>query len=247
VSAQRQPAEPNGLRSRKKERTRLAIEDAALDLFAEQGYEATAVDQIAERAEISKATFFRYFASKGEVIVGGERNQHFDLQQLIIERPSSEDDMTAVRLAIEQAWAPRLDPERTARQTRAARTSPLLRGLSYDLAVEWQSAISKALARRGGLDAPDQRCRLVAAIAFAVLSNAVNFWIDENGSGDLRTAIDHGFELLSGLRSSDTHARPSKIGTSSRRSARAPNPTSEQRGKRSRTAQRRKAKARASE
>jgi len=198
--------EPQGLRSRKKERTRLAIEDAALDLFVEQGYEATTVDQIAERAEVSKATFFRYFGTKGEVIFGGESDRHAHLQQAIIERPRSEDDLTAVRRAMQNGLAPTLDPERTARQTRAARTSPLLRGLSYDLAVRWQADISEALARRRGLDLPDQRCTLAAATAFAVLSNAVNHWLDEGGSGDLGTAIDRAFELFTEL-SSDVSRR----------------------------------------
>lgn len=194
-----QPTEPSGLRARKKEKTRLAIEDAALVLFAEQGYEATTVDQIAERAEISKATFFRYFATKGEVIFGDEGHRHDTLQQAIVERPGSEDDLTAVRRAVRQRWAPTLDPQRSARQTRAARTSPLLRGLSYDLSLRWQAAVSEALAERRELEVPDQRCRLVAGVAFAVLSNAVNLWMEAGCDGDLGAAIDQGFDLLAGL------------------------------------------------
>jgi AcrR family transcriptional regulator len=229
VPPQQEPAETNGLRSRKKEKTRLAIEDAALDLFAEQGYEATTVDQIAERAEISKATFFRYFATKGEVIFGNDLDQYSDLQHAILERPGSEDDLMAVRHAMRQGWTPTLDPRRTARQTRAARTSPLLRGLSFDLAVKWQAAISEALARRRGLTAPDQRCRLVAGVAFAVLSNAINHWMDKDGAGDLRTVIDHGFEMLTGLCSEVKGS----LGTSSRRRREpgTPPPSREQRGR----------------
>jgi AcrR family transcriptional regulator len=202
ASAQRSPqeaTEPRDLRSRKKERTRLAIEDAALELFAEEGYEATTVDQIAERAEVSKATFFRYFATKGEVIFGRERDQHLDLQEAIVGRPPSEADLTAVLCAIRERWVPTLDPDRTARQTRAARTSPVLRGLSFDLGLRLQLDISDAIARRRGLDVPDQRCRLVAGMAFAALSNGVNSWMDDGGSGDLGTAIDRAFELATEL------------------------------------------------
>jgi AcrR family transcriptional regulator len=188
--------EPDRLRSRKKERTRLAIEDAALDLFAEQGYEDTTVEQIAARAEISKATFFRYFASKGEVIFGVDDERHRDFQRAIIERPRSEDGLTAVRAAMREQWLPTVDPLRTARQTRAARKSSLLRGLSFDLSTRWQADVSDALAQRRGLRVPDRRCRLVAWMAFAVLSNAVNLWLDENCMGDLVTAIDEGFDLL---------------------------------------------------
>jgi len=190
-------APTDGLRSRKKEKTRRAIEDAALDLFAEQGYESTTVDAIAERAEVSKATFFRYFATKGEVVFG-EVGDHYDgLRTAIVERPPHEDDVTAVRHAVQRDWTRTLDPDRTVRQARAASTSPLLRGLSFDLGMKWQTAISTAVAERHGLTAPDRRCWLVAGVSFAVLSNAVNAWIQEGARGDLVKAINHSFDLVS--------------------------------------------------
>jgi AcrR family transcriptional regulator len=199
VLAQAESNESPHLRSLKKERTRLAIEDAALDLFAEQGYEDTTVDQIAARAETSKATFFRYFAAKGDVIFGADNDRHAGLMQAIVERPASEDELTAVRVAMQQEWLPTIDPQRTARQTRAARTSPMLRGLSLDLGVRWQADVSQALAQRRGLAEPARGCRLVAGVAFAVLSNAVNLWMDAGGVGDLATGIDEGFDLLRAL------------------------------------------------
>jgi AcrR family transcriptional regulator len=58
-----------GLRERKKARTRAAIRDQAMRLFEEQGYSATTVDQIAEAAEVSQSTFFRYFPTKEDVVL----------------------------------------------------------------------------------------------------------------------------------------------------------------------------------
>ena len=58
-----------GLRERKKAKTRAAIQAAALHLFEQQGYHATTVDQIAEMAEVSQSTFFRYFPTKEDVVM----------------------------------------------------------------------------------------------------------------------------------------------------------------------------------
>jgi AcrR family transcriptional regulator len=60
---------PLGLRERKKARTRAAIQEQALHLFAAQGYAATTVRQIADAAEVSESTFFRYFPTKEDVVM----------------------------------------------------------------------------------------------------------------------------------------------------------------------------------
>ena len=60
---------PAGLRERKKAKTRAAIREHALRLFREQGYGGTTVEQIAEAAEVSPATFYRYFPTKEDVVL----------------------------------------------------------------------------------------------------------------------------------------------------------------------------------
>jgi AcrR family transcriptional regulator len=92
---------PIGLRERKKIRTRAAIRDNAMRLFQEQGYNATTVDQIAEAADVSPSTFFRYFASKEAVVMTD------DLDELMIaavrSAPADRSAIGTMRWAFDQS------------------------------------------------------------------------------------------------------------------------------------------------
>ncbi|MEW9533059.1 TetR family transcriptional regulator [Microbispora sp. NPDC049125] len=90
-----------GLRERKKERTRTALIDAALELFLSKGYEATTVDQIAARVDVSPRTFFRYFASKEEIPLSLAAEQHEHLLAELRGRPDGEPPFTALLEAME--------------------------------------------------------------------------------------------------------------------------------------------------
>ncbi|MFI5634798.1 TetR/AcrR family transcriptional regulator [Streptomyces sp. NPDC051664] len=87
------------LRERKKLATWRAIRSAALRLFEEQGYEATTVEQIAAAANISRATFFNYFAGKEAVVVDQDPEERRDWQALMSDRPTDEplwDSLTVI-------------------------------------------------------------------------------------------------------------------------------------------------------
>src|SRR5580692_9316282 len=90
-----QEAGEGGLRARKKMRTRLAIEAAAVALFESKGYEATTVEEIAELAEVSPTTFFRYFPTKADVLLSDHGQRLPVLFEAIVARPDDEDDLVA--------------------------------------------------------------------------------------------------------------------------------------------------------
>jgi AcrR family transcriptional regulator len=82
-------------------RERLVL--AAVDLFTEQGYDATTVAQIATRAGITKSTFFRYFPDKREVLMAGQETLSRLLAEGIAEAPAGASPLEAVAAGLERA------------------------------------------------------------------------------------------------------------------------------------------------
>jgi AcrR family transcriptional regulator len=199
VVFQQEPERAEGLRSRKKIKTRLAIEDAAFELFAEQGYDATTVEQITERADVSETTFFRYCPSKADLILSDHGTQLPALPQTILDRPLIEDDLAAVRGALMHAWVAAIDPQRTARNAQAIAASNVLRGMAYNAGLGWYGGISDALARRRGLEVPDRQCSLAAWMALSIFGGSLERWIASGCLGDLGEAVERGFDLMIGL------------------------------------------------
>ena len=91
-----------GLRERKKERTRDAIFDAAMALFEQHGYAGTTVDDIADAADISPRTFFRYYASKEEVLFAKFDETLALLRDFLYSRPEDETVAATLREARNQ-------------------------------------------------------------------------------------------------------------------------------------------------
>ncbi|WP_089105441.1 TetR/AcrR family transcriptional regulator [Streptomyces hyaluromycini] len=87
------------LRERKKLATWRAVRNAAMELLAEQGYDATTVEQIAAAANVSRATFFNYFASKEAAVLDPDPEERQEWRDAMHERPADEplwDALTAI-------------------------------------------------------------------------------------------------------------------------------------------------------
>jgi AcrR family transcriptional regulator len=110
-------ADKPGLRERKKAKTRAAIQEHALRLFREQGYDETTVDQIAEAAEVSPSTFFRYFGSKEDVVI------YDALDPILIEawraQPAGLGPVQAMRQALAQVFGDLSEEQRADMEERA--------------------------------------------------------------------------------------------------------------------------------
>jgi AcrR family transcriptional regulator len=184
------------IRTRKKARTRLAIQDAALGLFAEQGFELTSVEQIALRADVSPSTFFRYFGTKADIVLNDHDTQIGQLCAAVRNQPQTVRELEAVRLALQMAWVPNIDPARTIRTERAVARSAFLCGIAYTVGRRWIDEVGAALAeRRGDPDALEE-CLLVARTAMGVFGSATEQWVANDAGEDFGALIDKGFEMI---------------------------------------------------
>ena len=192
--------ELQGLRERKKARTRASLREHALRLFREQGYTATTVEQIAAAAELSPSTFFRYFPTKEDVILQD------DLDVRMIEaferQPPELNAIAALRAASREAIASYTDEDMALimETSELARTVPEVRARAIDEFARTIHIIAGAVAKRAGRPADDPAVRALAGAVLGVImaitlptwTEGVNphhslAWFDE---------IDEGLALL---------------------------------------------------
>ena len=187
-----------GLRERKKLRTRTQLTEAALRLFSERGFDATTIEDIVEEVEVSPRTFFRYFDSKEDVVIGFFDDLGKGLRAMLAARPAEEPPFTAVRRALGslvELYTAQAD--RVVAAKRLAHEAPAIRARLLDKHARWENGVAEDLAARLGVD-PDEdpRPRLIAAVALAAFSTAVTQWVDSNGRQDLPALLNRALEIV---------------------------------------------------
>ncbi len=169
-----------GLRERKKARTRATIQEHALRLFREQGYEATSVEQIAEAAEVSPSTFFRYFGTKEDVVL----YDAFD--PLLIEafrsQPPDLSPIAAVRAAMTEVLgsSPGDWTEQMEERADLLLSVPDLRRRMLDGMVASMEPFAQALGERVGRPADDFAVRNTVG---AIIGVGLFAWFGAAGRG----------------------------------------------------------------
>jgi AcrR family transcriptional regulator len=185
-----------GLRERNKLRRRERITDAALRLFAERGFDGVTIDEIADAADVSRRTFFRYFARKEDVIIAWKEQMADQLRAALAERPDEEQPLDAVHGALATVTAGYAErPELTLGLMRLFEGGPTLRvDADYE---DWDEVLADGIARRLGVDAArDSTPRLIATVGFAVLTATIETWAANGGKRDLVALLDDGFAEL---------------------------------------------------
>jgi len=187
-------------RERKKLATRQALEQAALRLFASQGYEQTTVEEIAEAADVAVRTFFRYFSSKQDVLFGEVATDRLGrLRSELAARPASEaaiDSVVAVMERLDLAGAE--EEEQILSRLDLMRHQPTLRTRYLELINAMRMVIVDFVGERCGLDPRrDMYPHLVGAAALASWDTSLTLWAESGGTESLRELRRRAFTALS--------------------------------------------------
>ena len=167
-------------------RERLVV--AAVDLFTEQGYDATTVAQIAERAGVTKSTFFRHFPDKRELLVAGQETLSRLLTEGITEAPADASPLEAVATGLERASTAmsQMSRELGPRLKAAVAASTELQERDALKSVSLAAAMTTALIARG---VPDPTAALASALGVLAFKRGYAEWSEGDHDGDLAQCI----------------------------------------------------------
>ncbi|MCC5574292.1 TetR family transcriptional regulator [Microtetraspora sp. AC03309] len=184
------------LRERKKAKTRRAIQEHALRMFTEQGYEATTVEQIAEAAEVSPSTLFRYFPTKEDLIVQDDYDPILLAEMRA--QPPELPPLTAIRRALHTAFA-QIPPEGLdgVRVRMSLMMSvPAVRARSLDNLLTTVHLLAGVVAERSGRDRSAPAVRTFAGAVLGAMLPALYSWAAADGTRSLPDLVDEALGLL---------------------------------------------------
>ena len=206
------PSTPPGLRERKKLRTRAALQRHALQLFTEKGYRDTTIEQIAEAADVSPSTFFRYFATKEDTVL----SDYFDARVIgfFREAPTRMSPVQAIKYAM-QRMTESMSPDELElelkRNQLIANVPELQRGMIEEM-LRPMRLLAAALAERLGADPEDPFCTAYAGALIGGLV-AISGHHDPDSIQDL-ARIAQGADILEDVLRTPGRRAPARRTTS---------------------------------
>jgi mycofactocin system transcriptional regulator len=181
--------------------SREELEHLALDLFAERGFEATTVDDLAEAAGIGRRTFFRYFPSKNDILWGDFDAALDGLRQRLAALPADTPLWEGIREAVLafNALPPEAEPQHRVRMGLVLHT-PALQAHSTLRYAGWRAVIAEHVAARTGAAPDDFGPQVLAHQALATAVAAYEQWLARPGT-DLAKLLDQAFGTVFTTRS----------------------------------------------
>jgi AcrR family transcriptional regulator len=191
---------PESIVARRARLVREEVSEMAIRLFIERGFDSVSVDEIAAAANMSQRTFFRYFATKDEIVVQYERRLRRRLHDAVRLRPADEGPVTALRNAFLETSTAAPDHRAEARKrgrvlieapTLAARVQMVLAEADADLA-DLLTQRMPAMASR----VRETRARVIVVTMVAVASYAWNEWVMSESNKDPAAYLAKAFDVL---------------------------------------------------
>lgn len=178
------------------EDARRRLQQAALELFQERGYDATTTAEIAARAGVTERTFFRHFPDKREALFDGEEAFRDALAASVLAAPADAGPLAALRFAF-AAVAPTLAANRAFSGPRQAvvAQSPALQERVLTKTAGLTTALASALQRRG---VDPAAATLAAQVGMAAFSYAAQSWFADPDT-PMDTHLARAFEVVRGL------------------------------------------------
>ena len=189
---------PTGLRERKKIKLRRSVQREALRLFADQGYEDTTVEQIADAADISTTTFYRYFPTKEDVVLDDDYDPI--VEQVIGSGDDQEPLLTTVRRAIAAvAAAVEADRDAALARLKLLASVPALKARQGAEGRKTLDFFIRLFSARSGRPVGDYRLRVTTAAFVAAQLEAARCWADADGAESLGQLMDDAVTLVEPL------------------------------------------------
>src|SRR6266699_814088 len=199
------------LRERKKLRTRRALADAALRLFASNGFSNTTLEDVAEEAEVSKSTFFRFFPAKEAAAIEAEAELWTAYLGALADRELSGPILSELHQTL-AAGAARLDPgwdERFLATRRLVAAEPALLKYLEHYRAGIKDQVIACLAGKLHLDPEDLRLHILAELATTAFSLSGRHWVRHGGHGGRRALLKRFDDAVKAIPASlDLAARP---------------------------------------
>lgn len=197
----------DSLQARKQEIVRNAIFGSAIELFAAKGFDETTVEEVAQAAGVSRRSFFRYFASKDNLLAQNVVQHGIALKDAISECPPGFTSLEVVRATVLTVGKNSAAQPNTRRVIEIAERSSSARQAHLSRWIEVEDIVAKAFAdRRRGTSQDDLRPRLLASLTLSAMNVAIMAWY-RGEYQDYSTAARHVLSDLARIFSDQTSSR----------------------------------------
>src|SRR6516165_5957692 len=204
------------LSPRDRRRTKLAaqIERTALSLFVKRGISAVTVDEIADAVDISRRTFFRYFASKEDLLLGDRQPYDDSLARVVAKEQPSQSAVRMLRdILVEMSHEVEAEADTARLRLELFRKYPEEMSGAFAQQRAWNSTFTEMVAQRMGLDhSYDMRPALIVGVMMSAANVALHNWFVRGARQPLHELVETALDqTITGLAELESFPRTPRV------------------------------------